>query len=185
MSKRRPILVTFLVVAILGCDGTPVAPPPVHLATESVASVGGVELTASGGLHWTVPAQQFGVEIGNKLTFTAKKFADGTVSGRIDYHQEVDGVVVHLNARVTCLAVYDGNRVKYGGIVEVSNDPTIPPGSLFIWFQGVDNGEGASAAPDQSTIAGAGDEAANEAFCASPDLPRFLFDVRGNLQVMP
>ncbi len=79
------------------------------------------------------------------------------------------------------MEIYDGNRVKYGGVVEVSNDPDIVPGELFIWFQGIDNGEGVE--PDLSTIAGAGDDAANEAFCASPAPPRFVFPVQGNIQV--
>jgi hypothetical protein len=37
----------------------------------------------------------------------------------------------------------------------------------------IDNGEGANAPPDQSSLVGFGDEAANEAFCNSPRLPRF------------
>ena len=46
------------------------------------------------------------------------------------------------------------------------------------------NGEGANAVPDQSSLVGFGNEAANEAFCNSPNLPRFgPWDVQGNVQV--
>jgi hypothetical protein len=49
-----------------------------------------------------------------------------------------------------------------------------------------DSGEGASAPPDRSSLIGFGDEAANEAFCNSPNLPRFgPWDVDGNVQVSP
>ena len=54
----------------------------------------------------------------------------------------------------------------------------------FGWFQAFDNGEGAGATPDQSSLVGFGDEAANEAFCNSPNLPRFgPWDIEGNIQV--
>jgi hypothetical protein len=79
--------------------------------------------------------------------------------------------------------VYDGNRAKIGGVITVSNDPTLPPGG-FAWFQVFDNGEGANAPPDRSSLIGFGNEAANEAFCNSPNLPRFgPWDVEGNVQV--
>jgi hypothetical protein len=68
-------------------------------------------------------------------------------------------------------------------VVEFSNDPTVPVG-MYGWFQVFDNGEGASAVPDQSSLVGFGDEAANEAFCNSPALPRFgPWEVQGNVQV--
>jgi hypothetical protein len=79
--------------------------------------------------------------------------------------------------------VYDGNRAKIGGVVEQSNDPTVPAGT-FAWFQVFDNGEGPDAPPDRSSLIGFGNEAANEAFCNSPNLPRFgPWDVQGNVQV--
>ena len=79
--------------------------------------------------------------------------------------------------------VYGGNRAKIGGIVTQSSDPTIAVGS-YGWFQAFDNGEGANSPPDQSSLIGFGDEAANEAFCNSPNLPRFgPWDVQGNVQV--
>ena len=79
--------------------------------------------------------------------------------------------------------VYDGNRAKIGGIVEQSTDPDNPPGT-YAWFQVFDNGEGANAPPDQSSLVGFGDEAANEAFCNSPNLSRFgPWDVSGNVQM--
>jgi hypothetical protein len=75
------------------------------------------------------------------------------------------------------------NRAKIGGIVTQSSDPTIAVG-MFGWFQVFDNGEDANAPPDQSSLVGFGDEAANEAFCNSPNLPRFgPWDVQGNVQV--
>jgi hypothetical protein len=50
--------------------------------------------------------------------------------------------------------------------------------------QVLDNGEGANAPPDQSSLVGFGNEAANEAFCNSPNLPRFgPWNVEGNVQV--
>ena len=144
-----------------------------------------VVASANGGVHWTIPLpNQFGVEVWNRtLAFNARKYADGSVSGRFEYHQVVEGEAFVFNVDVTCLNVYDGNRAKLGGVIRVSNDPTLPPG-VFAWFQVFDNGEGASSPPDRSSLIGFGDEAANEAFCNSPNLPRFgPWDVQGNAQV--
>jgi hypothetical protein len=75
------------------------------------------------------------------------------------------------------------NRAKIGGLVTYSNDPTVAVGS-FGWFQVFDNGHGHTGAPDRSSLVGFGDEAANEAFCASPNLPRFgPWDVQGEIKV--
>jgi hypothetical protein len=141
--------------------------------------------SASGGVHWTIPLPNpFGVEVGNQpLTFNAKKYADGTVAGQFEYHQVALGESFNFHVEVTCMNVYDGNRAKIGGVIRVSNDSTLPPG-VFAWFQVFDNGEGANAPPDQSSLVGFGDETANEAFCNSPNLPRFgPWDVEGNVQV--
>jgi hypothetical protein len=144
----------------------------------------GLVASASGGVHWTIPPDVFGVEVGNQpLAFNAKKYADGTVSGQFEYHQVALGESFNFHVDVTCMNVYDGNRAKIGGVITVSNDPTLPPGG-FAWFQVFDNGEGANAPPDRSSLIGFGNEAANEAFCDSPNLPRFgPWDVQGNVQV--
>jgi hypothetical protein len=158
----------------------------VSLAVDGVGAADGTVVeSASGSVHWTIPLPNpFGVEVENRtLSFTAREYADGSVTGRFEYHQVVEGVSFDFNVNVTCLNVYDGNRAKVGGVVEVSNDPTVPVGT-FGWFQVFDNGEGANAVPDQSSLVGFGDEAANEAFCNSPALPRFgPWDVQGNVQV--
>jgi hypothetical protein len=150
-----------------------------------VASAGRAGASANGSAHWTIPLPNvFGVEVGNRtLSFNARKHEDGSASGRFEYHQVVEGDAFIFNVAVTCMNVYDGNRAKIGGVVEVSNDPTVPTGS-FAWFQVFDNGEGSAAAADRSSLVGFGDEAANEEFCASPNLPRFgPWDVQGNVQV--
>jgi hypothetical protein len=139
--------------------------------------------SASGGVHWTIPLPNaFGVEVVSQpLSFNARKYADGSVSGEFQYRQLAGGTF-KFNVDVTCMNVY-GNRAKIGGIVKESSDPTEPPGT-YAWFQVFDNGEGANAPPDQSSLVGFGDEAANEAFCDSPNLPRFgPWDVQGNVQV--
>ena len=154
-------------------------------ATTAAGSGRDVVASANGGIHWTIPLpNDFGVEVRNQpLAFNARKYADGTVSGHFTYHQIVEGESFNFGVDVTCVNVYDGNRAKIGGVIKNSNDPTIPPGT-FAWFQVFDNGEGAKALPDRSSLIGFGNEAANEAFCNSPNLPRFgPWDVKGNVQV--
>jgi hypothetical protein len=157
------------------------------LLAVPVAPAGGnhVVASANGGVHWTIPLpNQFGVEVWNRaLAFNARKYADGSVTGRFEYHQVVEGEAFKFNVDVTCLNVYDGHRAKLGGVIRVSNDPTLPAG-VYAWFQVFDNGEGAGAPADRSSLIGFGSEAANEAFCNSPNLPRFgPWDVEGNAQV--
>jgi hypothetical protein len=153
----------------------------------AAGSSGGPVVSATGGIHWTIPLpNDFGVTVVNRpLSFNARKYADGSVKGQFEYHQVIPetGEVFKFNVDVTCVNVYDGNRAKIGGVIKVSNDPTLPPG-VFAWFQVFDNGEGGNAPPDRSSLIGFGDEAANEAFCNSPNLPRFgPWDVQGNVQV--
>ena len=169
-----------LLTAVVGTLAIPAAS-----AGQSNSSASPVVAAATGSAHWTIPLPNaFGVEVWNRtLSFNARKTADGSVSGRFEYHQVVEGTAFVFNVAVTCLNVYDGSRAKLGGVIEVSNDPTLPPGT-YAWFQTFDSGEGANAPPDRSSLIGFGTEAANEAFCNSPNLPRNgPWDVTGNVQV--
>jgi hypothetical protein len=155
---------------------------PVAVASPSDNAVAE---SASGGIHWTIPLPNaFGVEVVSQpLAFNAVKNVDGSVSGHFEYIQKAGGETFKFGVDVTCMNVYGGNRAKIGGIVTQSSDPTIAVG-MYGWFQVFDNGEGANPAPDQSSLVGFGDEAANEAFCNSPNLPRFgPWDVQGNVQI--
>jgi hypothetical protein len=155
------------------------------LIAPAAVGANAVPASANGAAHWTIPLPNpFGVEVQNRtLAFNARKYADGSVTGRFEYHQVVEGEAFTFNVDVTCLNVYDGNRAKIGGVIEVSNDPTLPAGT-FAWFQVIDNGEGTNTPPDRSSLIGFGNEAANEAFCNNPALPRFgPWDVQGDVQV--
>jgi hypothetical protein len=159
----------------------------IALLALPLATAGGAAPVAStnGGVHWTIPLpNMFEVEVVNQpLTFSARKYADGTVSGEFEYHQIAGGEAFRFHVDVTCMNVYGGNRAKIGGVITAGKDPTLPPGR-YAWFQVFDNGEGPAAPPDQSSLVGFGSEAANEAFCNSPNLPRFgPWDVQGNAQV--
>ena len=174
MHVRRGLLLVGIVAVIASA---------IAAAADSSPPV----ISANGGVHWTIPLPNaFGVEVLNQpLAFNARKDADGAASGRFTYHQIVEGESFDFGVDVTCMNVYDGNRAKIGGVIVNSNDPTLPPG-VFAWFQVFDNGEGANAPPDQSSLVGFGSEAANEAFCNSPNLPRFgPWDVQGDVQVRP
>jgi hypothetical protein len=134
--------------------------------------------------RWTVPRRVFGVPVENLLAFTATEFADGAVQGQIYYTQAVEGERFRFRARVIRIALCDGGRrARCGGVVEESNDPTLPPGTTFMWFEAITNGRGRWAPPDQSTIPGFGDAAAHEAFCADDAPPGQVFDLRGAIHV--
>jgi hypothetical protein len=166
----------------LGCaDGSPTStlessPSQADLSTGPTAS-------ATTGLHWTIPSSAFGFEVDNRLTITARRWSDGDVTGHFVYEQAFLGNTLLFKGPITCLGVYDGFRAKVGGLIEQSNDPDVPVGA-FMWWHVHDNGEGGAAPPDQATLPGLGDEAANEAFCASPNLPLGrLWDTQGDAQV--
>ena len=176
---------SFAAVSIVGfalacADDSPTTTlEPFALETQQE---GGQTASATAGLHWTIPPSAFGFPVDNRLTIAALR-SDGDVRGRFVYEQAFLGNTFLFEGPITCLGVYDGFRAKTGGPVEKSNDPDVPVGT-FIWWHVHDNGEGSGAAPDQATLPGLGDEAGNEAFCASPNRPLGrLWDTQGNAQV--
>jgi hypothetical protein len=185
-------LASLVTIVIAACGMDTPTQPDAGLGLERRFSANGTNVvaSASGGVKYTLGGLDLdgdGVEdpIHQHLTFTAQRDADGVVKGNILYVQEVFGESFRFKGDVSCISVYDGNRVKFGGPVTQSNDATVPVG-IFMWFHSIDNGQGAGDAPDQTTGFGLGDNAANEAFCNSPALPnpRFLSEVTaGNLSV--
>ncbi|MGH9870048.1 MAG: hypothetical protein ACREAA_18030 [Candidatus Polarisedimenticolia bacterium] len=175
------------------------------VAAAAASSPGGHALRATGGYHFTIPVDFNGGIFGtmtpilNRVTFTAQRDPDGTVSGRFLYEQEADGEVFRLGGFVTCFKVYDTavlermpeipaqlqNRAKWGGQIDITNDPSLL--GRYAWFNSIDNGEGANGYSDISSIVALGNEAANEAFCNSANVPNPRFGPfligGGNIQV--
>jgi len=174
--------VALVAAAALGACSSPEGMPTAPERDALAPAAGAVVASASGAGRMVL--EVFGFTIPQVLGFTARQYADGSVSGHIEYRQTFEGETFQFVATVTCMEIYDGNRVKYGGVLTQSNDPTVPVGD-FMWFQSIDNGEGAGSPADVSTGSGFGTEAENEAFCASSALPNpiFLADVIGNIQV--
>lgn len=213
MGTTRRALGTACLLAAVGCGldggGSPTETDASKVATPvEIAAAGGKFVhQASGGFHFLIPADFnggiFGGAVDNRLTFHAKREADGTVTGSFNYEQTdfgTAGIPYTYKGSVTCFKVYDTpvlvrfedippmtqNRAKWGGPIEETNDPTVPVGT-FGWFQSIDNGEGSNSPPDLSTLFGLGDEAANEAFCDSENVPNSDFGPHaidgGNIQV--
>jgi len=190
MPKRRMFAIALFLLAAAGCRADDALGPdtasevaPELTAVEAEAALhGALVASASGGADWVL--EVFGFVIPQTLGFSARKYADGSVRGHINYQQTFEGETLKFNATVICLSVYDGNRVKYGGEIQFSTDPAFPAGT-FIWFQGIDNGEGAGAPADQSTGSGFGTAEENQAFCDDPAAPNplFLAGVNGDIQV--
>lgn len=205
--RKRALYVVFWATIAAAC-GIDQVIDPAGPETGALAPSSAVVSAASGGYHFLVPADFnggiFGGEVGNNFSFTAKRHADGRVSGQFAYKQ-YDGSLdktYRIGGHVTCFQIYDtpvlvrtpeipamtGNRAKWGGRIDRSDDPDFPIG-MFVWAQSIDNGEGAKGYTDASTLVGLGDEAANEAFCASPNVPNPNFGPHlidgGNIQVRP
>jgi hypothetical protein len=185
----------FVLGCLAGCGGPASAPETMSDAQMVQATT--AELQAE-DTRWVivagldeirVPPDVFGTTtpVVGRFAFAVAKDGAGHVRGRYRFSESVDGVTTHYSGPLTCLGIYDfngltGNRAKVGGRIDASDDPTLPAGG-FIWWQAIDNRP--LHRPDQSTLAGFGNEAANEAFCASSNPPRFgPFDVvLGNITV--
>jgi hypothetical protein len=187
MGTRWSLSTLFASAAIAGCGGT-------GAGTADARSSSGPALRAdtilfTGG-EYTVEAgpEVFGTTttVIGRMHYRARADANGKATGRFRFSEAVDGTTTHYAGAVTCVGVYDfdgraRNRAKIGALIESSDDPSFPPGT-FIWWQAIDDGDGH--AVDKSTFTGFGDQAANEAFCASPGPPRFgPFPVRGEIEV--
>ena len=149
-----------------------------------------VQIVALGLDEISVPPDVFGTQtdVVGRYAFVVAKDSVGNVHGAYRFSESADGTTTHYSGALTCVEVYDfngltGNRAKIGGRVDTSDDPSIPVGT-FIWWQAIDNSRLRRA--DQSTLTGFGDEAANIAFCTSPNPPRFgPFDViAGGISVL-
>lgn len=179
--KAKGWVAVVAAAAVGACSGSETG--PTAPARDALAAANGPAVaSASGGGRMVL--EVFGFTIPQVLGFTARRHADGSASGHINYRQTFEGETFHFVATVTCMAVYDGNRVKYGGVLTQSTDPTVPVGD-FMWFQSIDNGEGNGSPADLSTGSGFGTQEENQAFCDSPDPPNpiFLAEVIGNIQV--
>ena len=187
-TKPMQLLAALACIAFAACaDQLPTQPDAIMLDASLAPNV---VAAASGGANWDLGGLDLtgdGIEdpVGNVLAFRAVRYANGRVEGQIEYQQSALGESFRFHGTVTCIGVYDGNRAKFGGPITRSDDETLPVG-LFMWFTVVDNGQAAGSPPDRSSIFGIGDNAANEAFCASnaPPNPRFSADITsGNISV--
>ena len=177
MFKSRRVAQTLCSLAILaafalaGHGGGAVA-----LADGPVASM-------SGSGHFTGSN-------GEMVTFThqAQLLADGTVKGSYNIHlRSLDAV---FKGPITCLAVV-GNHAWAGGIAETvtSSNPNLAAlEGQEMWFQVIDNGEGANDPPDITSSIGVtpvgGPPGQALAYCQAMPPPRFPLVVeQGNIQV--
>lgn len=115
------------------------------------------------------------------FTWRAKLRPDGGVTGWYDYRQVRDGVELTVSGSLTC-AVFIGNRVWVGGIIETSSRPSLV--GLDMWFQAQDNGKGRKAPPDMSSTIGAGGPGTGQMYCDDHPEVRFPFYLeQGDLKI--
>jgi hypothetical protein len=175
--REIPRWTTILCAAVLaGCDSglEPTATRPTALPLFSQGS-GPVVQSATGAGHFTV-----GGEL-RTFSFTALKYADGTVQGEYELLSRLTGTRIHGD--VTCLSVV-GNQAWIGGVQEHSNNPAILPGGEN-GFRVADNGEGANDPPDQMSLMFVnGAPGFAQAYCnARPPAPPLNPIEAGNIQV--
>jgi hypothetical protein len=154
----------------------------VALTTGAAASAGhnGVVASANGGYGFSGPAASSFFVV-HPFTWNVQVHADGAVHGRYGYTQVRDGVELIVSGYLTC-AVFLGNRIWVGGIIEDSSRATLI--GLDMWFQAQDNGEGANDPPDMSSTIGAGGPGMAQQYCDDAPEVRFPFLLeQGNLHV--
>lgn len=139
--------------------------------------------SASGASHFTLH-DVFGLQtlVLQSFTFAAGLQADGSVVGRYSYRDLEDGVPFDASGPVTCMVVI-GSHAWLGGVIDASNDPSYV--GQESWFQVIDNGEGAQAPPDITTLLGVSPVPGSaQAYCDAHPNPRFPWPVEdGNIQV--
>lgn len=147
------------------------------------AQANAVVASASGNSQFKI-RDMFGFELIDVrvFAFTVRKYADGSVQGHYEHRSFDDGEKFYVRGPLTCLNVI-GDRAWVGGLIADSSAPVLE--GLEMWFQVQDNGEGAQAAPDWSTLVGASPvEGSAQEYCDDAPPVNFPFDIEhGNIQV--
>lgn len=171
---------TAFALVLAACDGG--SAPPATVAKSAAAPTalsqgsGPVVQSATGAGHFTVAGEL------RTFSFTALKYADGTVQGEYELFSRVSGTRIHGD--VVCLSVV-GNHAWVGGTQDHSIDPVaFPPGGEN-GFQTVDNGEGDNDPPDLLSLMFInGPPGFAQAYCdAQADAPPLNPIEGGNIQV--
>ena len=152
------------------------------LVTAATALAGGNGVVASANGDYGFSGQAAGSTfVIGPFTWDVQVKADGSVKGQFDYTQVRDGVTLSASGSLTCAFIED-DHVWVGGVIEASSRASLV--GLDMWFQALDNGEGANAAPDMSSTLGAAAAPAGQQYCDDHPPVRFPFLVgEGNLQV--
>lgn len=176
MRHPRVSLVVFGAM-LAGC-ADPTGPDTRGLATTEVAAPILAAVTGSG--HIFQPAVGGGT-IRRRLTFTARRYADGTVDGS---WQLVAGAAI-IRGNVTCFAVA-GNAVRVGGTVESSLFSTFVAGTDTGWYL-EDNGEGREAEDRSGRLIMNAPSGTAQQFCdgtyTDPRAEEVMEIIGGNVQV--
>ena len=127
------------IVGLLACE--PVLQPEVN--SPDFANGGGarkVLRSVTGSGHFTTASGEL-----RTFSFSAREHADGTVKGEFQgLNRAID---VRAHGDITCFTIV-GNTAWIGGSIEqFPSDPSSV--GLDAFWQVVDNGQGANAAPDQ------------------------------------
>lgn len=131
-------------------------------AVDAIAAApgGGIIYSTTGEGRSQVTSPPLAVGIA-EWSLAAHQHADGRALGEFRMTRMRAGFVVDFSGIVTCVSVDPvNNRAWIGGVVTEnrSNDP-VHTGAIHqpgrdVWFRVVDNGEGAGAAPDRSSVLG-------------------------------
>jgi hypothetical protein len=139
-----------LVLALAGCsdDRFALAPGPDSPAKAQDHSSGVVVEVKGTADHLRTVGDVTALTL---FSFDSKRKADGTTTGSYFYHFQAAGFSVE--GPVTCISTA-GNQAWIGGTVARIDSPDPEDQELVgvdMWWRSIDNGEGATAAPDLTT----------------------------------
>ena len=167
------------VLAFAGCADQPQLPAaPGEVRLSAAPESNGVVQSISGNADIDAP------EGLRRMEIHARKSTDGTVSGRYIIRQQWDDGIT-LEADIVCFTIVD-NRAYVGAVLTAVNG--VPYEDYFsLRVVMVDNGEGANAAPDQSSQAFSFQQPGQpQLFCNNASLVLPMHDlIRGNLTIRP
>ena len=178
--KRFWVLAVALSLLAVGCSDDQVVNPTESSVPTPLFVMGAVVQSVTGAGNFTID--------GNFRTFafTARRHADGTVSGAWERVNHLNESQTKSNGRVTCFTIFGGNQARLGGFA-TSGLFSTPPNNEVAW-RVADNSEGANSPADQISL-----QFVNVApgtagpYCAGAfgNIPALNTVVAGNIQVRP